>query len=202
MHLKTIIIFCAVGFFTDTMSEGLNAIQIQCIQMLTKKYNDDAMIRKFLNFFFIEVNDEFVLEDNPNTRTFEILKMFGTKNKLGDDKNIEKLEKEEVEAIINVFSSVCQNGLIKETGYIQLIDLIRDYIKNEETVNDWKTNINKDNRKSYDLGDVMLELLRYRAQLNNTVYGKQEDVDIIDNTVFMIELDHKIAYINNRYSLF
>ncbi|XP_050542175.1 uncharacterized protein LOC126905995 isoform X2 [Daktulosphaira vitifoliae] len=211
MHLKTILIFCSVGFFTDTMGEGLNALQIQCVQVLMKNHNIPATITKFFDFFRPTVgNSEYVsgelpnMYDDPNVGIFEILKMLGAKVKRCDARPIEKLKKDEVEDIANKFDTIdkYQNRLINNEEYIRLIDLYRNYINNVEMINEWKRHIDEDNNESYDLGDVMLELLRYRAQLKNTVFGKEEDLEKIKNVVLYLSNNVSHYDISEYYSLY
>ncbi|XP_050542164.1 uncharacterized protein LOC126905988 [Daktulosphaira vitifoliae] len=192
MHLKTILIFCAVCFFTDTLSDGLNAIQIQCLQILVKNYNDKEMVKKVIKAFNVNEEYDYNTEDNECKRVYEILYFMHQYDKAGDgitlpgdQKEIIKLDKNELE---RVFGHYCEIGLedigfIDYKYYLKLIDSIgySSLIKNNDLLNNWKSTIQEEHK--YDLGDVMIKLLEYQSQFYDLRFGKMEDLEMFDEFI-------------------
>ncbi|XP_050542171.1 uncharacterized protein LOC126905991 isoform X2 [Daktulosphaira vitifoliae] len=181
MHLKTILLFCSVCFFTDTMSDGLNAIQIQCLQILVKKYNDKDKVNKVIKAFNVDEEYDYNTEDNECKRVYEILYFMHQYHKAGDNitipgdqKEIIKLNKNELESVFGNFCDIglSGDGIIDNKNYKRLIDSIHysGLIQKEYILKNWKRKIQK--KHKYDLGDVMIKLLEFQSQFFNLRFGK------------------------------
>ncbi|XP_050542172.1 uncharacterized protein LOC126905991 isoform X3 [Daktulosphaira vitifoliae] len=181
MHLKTILIFCSVCFFTDTMSYGLNAIQIQCLQVLVKKYNDKDKVNKVIKAFNVKEEYDYNTEDNEYKRVYKILYFMHKYDKVGDSitlpgdqKEIIKLDKNELERVFGHFRELGLEdiGFIDYENYYNLINSIdySDLLRNDDLLNDWKSIIREEHK--YDLGDVMIKLLEFQSQFFNLRFGK------------------------------
>ncbi|XP_050542391.1 uncharacterized protein LOC126906131 isoform X2 [Daktulosphaira vitifoliae] len=246
MHLKTILIFCSVSFFTGTMSEGLNAPQIQCYNALVKdlSFNSIERVNKVLKYFGIKEKYNFNCTDDSFIKATDILNFVVQYNKLGDDKNMEKLSKEEVKQISTDFQKICdRNGIVMDSNkYEEVIVIIYHYVGsveklNEEEIKQISTKVRKlsdsngvidfsQNRKLmnimdnffksvkmqdgwkdqiysqyyFDLSLVLLHILQFRAQINNTVFGKVENVDCFVKSIRFILSDSHPDTINAQYS--
>ncbi|XP_050542393.1 uncharacterized protein LOC126906133 [Daktulosphaira vitifoliae] len=197
MHLKSILIFFLVCFLTDTMSEGLNAIQIQCFLKLVKSlrhYNTEA-VNKVLKYFRINEEYKYNCEDKTYVRAFEILKFVVQFNKLCDNKQLENLSIEEVELISTEFNKLADNEkLIDGDQYVYLISIIGKDVGCENKLNDWSEKIKS--RYYFEFGDVLLDALRYRAQIKKTIIGEIENLN--ENFIYYIVNDHSTDEINEK----
>ncbi|XP_050542173.1 uncharacterized protein LOC126905992 [Daktulosphaira vitifoliae] len=200
MHLKIILIFCALCFFTDTMSKGLNAIQIQCLQILVKNYNDKEIVNKVINAFNVDKEYNYNHNDTEHKRVYDILHFMHTFDKAGDkiiltgdEHPIIKLDINELKIVFDHISDIGlkDNGcVVEEEKFHTLIDLFgfSGLINDDDTLAVWKTNIKEDYK--YDLSEVLIELLGYQAQLYKWKFGKIEDLKIFDEFIKYALMDH------------
>ncbi|XP_050542166.1 uncharacterized protein LOC126905989 [Daktulosphaira vitifoliae] len=173
MHLKSILIFCALCFFTDTMSEGLNALHIQSFQVLVQNFNNKETVEKVLKYFGIDKEYNYNSEDNTFIRAFKILNFVAGVDKLSDNTRLaEKLDREMVENISTLFSEldIEKDGVIDGSQYNEIRKKCHHYVQRGGLIDDWKENINL--KKLYELGDILLELLQYRKKLNGNMFRK------------------------------
>ncbi|XP_050541533.1 uncharacterized protein LOC126905649 isoform X1 [Daktulosphaira vitifoliae] len=196
MHLKTILIICSVCFFTGTMSNGLNAKQIRFFQKLIWHYGDIRMINHTLKCTGVnEIYKCYNTHEEKGERLDKILNFLVEVNKWGDDKNVEKLDINDVKRILtqlNKFSSY-KYGLLYEEDFRNFMNnninifLIEskvtlnneDMVKIKMAIRYLINDINKNrNWDYYDLGDVLLIVLKYKAECNKTKFGEIND-DVI-----------------------
>ncbi|XP_050541523.1 uncharacterized protein LOC126905645 isoform X2 [Daktulosphaira vitifoliae] len=194
MHLKTILIFFLVCFFTSTKSEGLNAPQIKHYQWLIYVHSNREIIKRVLMANNIEeIYKDYNNEDQLPIRFYKLLKFLVNVEKCGDDaKNVEKLNQNDLNNISTKFCDLDKDndGRIEKSLCIKLIDSIGysdlfgiediDGKNIEIAVSELKKKIN-DGQHLYDIGDVMLKVLSIRAQLKKTEYGEIENFDRIDH---------------------
>ncbi|XP_050542163.1 uncharacterized protein LOC126905987 [Daktulosphaira vitifoliae] len=203
MHLKTILIFSSVCFFAGIMGQGLNAKQICYFQTLVWNHFDIKSIKRGFSCIGIEEDyNDCSLEENINNTMsysevaqglFKILNCMVKVNKWGDNKKVEKLDINNVEKISTKFRHFDKNnnGFLDEEEFTEFIyDYeLRDLIGNEVTLNDYEnviytlTNFRNDiyqkSSLNYDLSDVMLKLLEYKAKFNQTKFDIIEDFDFL-----------------------
>ncbi|XP_050542150.1 uncharacterized protein LOC126905977 isoform X4 [Daktulosphaira vitifoliae] len=120
-----------VCFLTDTMGDGLNAIQIQCLQILVKKYNDKDKINKVIKAFNVIEEYKYKPADTEHKRVYDILHFMHTFDKTGDKiiltgdgHPIIKLNINVLNRVFKTCSSLNINndGVIENENYHQLID--------------------------------------------------------------------------------
>ncbi|XP_050541547.1 uncharacterized protein LOC126905655 isoform X4 [Daktulosphaira vitifoliae] len=177
MYLKTVFIFCLVGFFNNTESKGLNEIQIKYYQRLIYDYTDLEFIKSILKENGIkEIYNDYNNKDRVQIRLYKLLKFLVNVEKCGDDaKNVVKLTQKNFNIIANKFRDLDKNnfGLIDISQCVQLIGTcLLSYFsetKKDEKVDEKKIQIIISNLKNKyniynslyynDLGDVILKVL-------------------------------------------
>ncbi|XP_050542155.1 uncharacterized protein LOC126905980 [Daktulosphaira vitifoliae] len=187
MHLKTILIFCSFCFFTGIISDGLNARQIDLFEKLildSKFGNNIDTIKNALYCHDIEETyNDYNVDDENSVKIFKILNFLAKVKKRGDDRKVEKLDINEVQIISNKFSNLDTNndGLLDKEQCITLIDYYVSNVvtrnKNDnENLKSAVVNLKKeiyDEYTQYRLNVVLIKVLFYKAQLNNTEFGER-----------------------------
>ncbi|XP_050542174.1 uncharacterized protein LOC126905993 [Daktulosphaira vitifoliae] len=213
MHLKTIIIFCLVCFFTDTMSNGLNAIQIQFLRILVKKFNKIGEVNKVIQCFNINEEYHYNTEVHENKRVNDILHFMYQYDKAGDgiklpgdQKEIMRLDKYDLDIVFHHFFRIVlnNNGIIEFSEYKSLIDSFEynDLIKDKNELLNWKFKVMGEG--TYDIGNVLIDLVRLQAQFYGQRFFKVEDETRIEHFIECIindeipELDFMLL-INNTF---
>ncbi|XP_050541534.1 uncharacterized protein LOC126905649 isoform X2 [Daktulosphaira vitifoliae] len=196
MHLQTTLILFSICFFTSTKSKGLNANQLAHVkEMHWYIINDHDILQKVLKKFDIKEEYDYNPTEEKGERLDKILNFLVEVNKWGDDKNVEKLDINDVKRILtqlNKFSSY-KYGLLYEEDFRNFMNnninifLIEskvtlnneDMVKIKMAIRYLINDINKNrNWDYYDLGDVLLIVLKYKAECNKTKFGEIND-DVI-----------------------
>ncbi|XP_050538440.1 uncharacterized protein LOC126903906 [Daktulosphaira vitifoliae] len=172
MHLKTILIFCSLCLFTDTMSDGLNALHIQSFQVLTRNFNDNETVKKVFKYFNIDKEYEYNSEDSTYVRAFKMLEFVVGVKKLGHHDYFATLNEYMFKEISTKFHELDLNndGVIKGSEYMEIVTLYGHFVNRGNLIEDWKKNVNPD--YFYELSDVLLDLLQYIANNTNKSYLK------------------------------
>ncbi|XP_050541532.1 uncharacterized protein LOC126905648 [Daktulosphaira vitifoliae] len=208
MHLKTILIFSSICFFTGTMSQGLNAKQLSYFQNLVWEYHEIKTVKHGFSCIGIAENyndctlEEININDviSKKQRLIKILNCMVKVDKWGDKKKVEKLDINEVENISTKFRNfdIDNDGALNNTEFKEFIYgyELRDLIGNEVTLHDYKNviktlayfrkDIDQKSRVYHDLSDVMLKLLEYKAKFNQTKFDKLEDLYAFHNKLYNI----------------
>ncbi|XP_050541549.1 uncharacterized protein LOC126905656 [Daktulosphaira vitifoliae] len=182
MHLKTFLMFFSVCFFIGTMSIGLTAHQINFFQKLIWEYDDIETINRALLCSGIEENyNDYSLEDTPGVRLIKIMNFLVGVEKWGDNKKVEKLNIEEVKKISTEFYTIDinKNGHLEKEEFTNF-SFNHYFIEIKEKFCDiFEKSVMYDLIKvphlRSDICDVMLKVLKCRALINNTEYGKLDE---------------------------
>ncbi|XP_050542818.1 uncharacterized protein LOC126906314 isoform X2 [Daktulosphaira vitifoliae] len=187
MYLQTILIFCSVCFFTGTVSQGLNARQIYLYHELIWTYDIDVIEHALkcngINSKSInEICDRYKKSREVSAVQLNmILNLLVQVNKWGDERNVEKLCTEEVEKFSIEFDNLDldNNGRLNKEEYNNLIDyLIEKELKVDEdnkinpkgSVDVFEMDIIDENKNYFDLSDVLLKVIQYKAYYNGTTF--------------------------------
>ncbi|XP_050541551.1 uncharacterized protein LOC126905658 [Daktulosphaira vitifoliae] len=184
MHLKIILIFCSVCFFTVITSIGLTAQNINFFGNLLFYHDNSTLLSKSLQANNIQrPYSSYNREDTTIIKIWKLLMFLSKINKPGDDIELEKLYGNDVNNILNEFCRIGTNmNSISKDQCIQFFNSFdfKTLFNNENhenlngAVNDFMTSIVNEN---YTLVDVLLEVLKLKSYIKKTIVGHIQSID-------------------------
>ncbi|XP_050537494.1 uncharacterized protein LOC126903366 isoform X12 [Daktulosphaira vitifoliae] len=132
------------------------------------------------------------------TQISQILNLLVEVDKWGDDRNVEKLSIEEVKNFSTKFDNPDLEktyGSLNKEDFNELIDsLIEKEVKVDEnnkknpkgSVDDFEMDIIDENKKYFELSDVLLKVLQYKAYYNGTIFVEHNIWEIVHDILLNI----------------
>ncbi|XP_050541546.1 uncharacterized protein LOC126905655 isoform X2 [Daktulosphaira vitifoliae] len=173
MYLKTVFIFCLVGFFNNTESKGLNETQIKYYQRLIYGNTDLEFIKGILKENGIkEIYNDYNNKDREAIRLYKLLKFLVNVEKCGDDEaNVVKLDQDDFNIISTKFCELDEFnlGVIEISQRINLIDSYLSTILIRSTKKDEKVdeNIDEEVDEKVDKKKIQIIISNLRYKYNN-----------------------------------